>query len=245
MEDILKEKNDDEKLSFKIENFEGPLDLLLQLIKKSKLSIEEVKLSEITEQYLKIIGDLSGVDMEMASEFVEVAATLIEIKSKSLLPRLEEETEEEDPEYLLKIRLQEYQMIKETTEKLKSLENTNRFYKKPEPDANKFRYVLKDMQLDMLLDAFARIMVRVQKTDENKQVKEIKKEKFTVSQKIATIKDALIIRKKVCFNELFGQVVTKEEVVTTFMALLELLKLQEIHVAQTDNFADIEISKVE
>ena len=173
--------NNEEQMTFKIENFEGPLDLLLQFVKQSKLSIDEVKLSEITEQYLEVINQLSAIDMESASEFIEVAATLIEIKSKSLLPKLEEEPEEEDPEYLLKMRLKEYQMLKETTEKLKVLENTDRFYKKPEPDANKFRYVLKDMQLDMLLDAFSKLMIRVQETKSTEEVKEIQKEKFTVS----------------------------------------------------------------
>lgn len=233
-------------MSFKIENFEGPLDLLLQLIKQSKLSIEEVKLSDITEQYLKVIEQLSKVDMENASEFIDIAATLIEIKSKSLLPRLDEGSQdEEDDADLLKKRLMEYQMLKETTEKLKPLENTDRFYKKPEPDANKFRYVLKDMQLDMLLDAFSRIMLRVNESKKEEEVKEIVKEKFTVHQKISTIKDSLIVRKKVFFSELFSNSISRDEVVTTFMALLELLKLQEIKVVQSDNFAEIEISKAE
>ena len=234
------------EMSFKIENFEGPLDLLLQLIKQSKLSIEEVKLSEITEQYLKVIEQLSKVDMENASEFIEIAATLIEIKSKSLLPRLQEEGEEVDDNVdMLKKRLMEYQMLKETTEKLKPLENTDRFYKKPEPDANKFRYVLKDMQLDMLLDAFSRIMLRVNETKKEDEVKEIVKEKFTVHQKISTIKDSLMVRKKVYFSELFSNSISRDEVVTTFMALLELLKLQEIKVVQQENFAEIEISNVD
>lgn len=235
----------EEQLTFKIENFEGPLDLLLQFVKQSKLSIDEIKLSEITEQYLAVINQISTIDMEAASEFIEIAATLVEIKSKSLLPKLEEEPEEEDPEYLLKMRLKEYQMLKETTEKLKVLENTDRFYKKPEPDANKFRYVLKDMQLDMLLDAFSKLMVRLHESEKKDEVKEIQKEKFTVSQKISTIKDSLMVRKKVYFSELFSNSISREEVVTTFMALLELLKLQEISVKQQENFADIEISKQE
>lgn len=239
-------QTDSEGVSFKLDNYEGPLDLLLQLIKQSKMEIEEVKLSEITEQYLQIISNLSQVDMEGASEFIEVAATLIEIKSKSLLPKLVEETpDEEDPEYLLKMRLQEYKLLKETTELLKPLENVNRFYKKPEPDASKFRVVIKDMQLDMLLDAFANIMVRVNKQESNEPVKEVAKEKFTVVQKIATIKDSLLIRRKIHFSELFSQSISREEVITTFMALLELLKLQEIHVSQDYNFGDIEISKKE
>ncbi len=233
-------------LNFKLSNFEGPLDLLLHLIKQSKMEIEEVELSKITEQYLQIIANLSTVDMENASEFIEIAATLIEIKSKSLLPKLvDEEVDEEDPEYLLKIRLQEYKMLKETTEQLKQMENIDRFYKKPEPEANKFRYVLKDMNMEMLLDAFTRIIHRVTIKEENNEAKEIKREKFTIAQKVATIKDSLIVRKKIKFSELFTGSISRDEVITTFLAVLEMLKLQEICVKQVNNFDDIEISKHE
>ena len=241
-------KNFDSEVDYTtvLDNFEGPLDLLLHLIKQSKLEIEEVELSKITEQYLEIIGNLSAVDMENASEFIEIAATLIEIKSKSLLPKLEEgEVDEEDPEYLLKIRLQEYKLIKETTERLKLMENTNRFYKKPEPEAGKFRYVLKDMNFEMLIDAFTRIMHRVSVQETKDEAKEIKKEKFTIAQKVATIKDSLIMRKQIKFSELFASSINRDEVITTFLAVLEMLKLQEIRVVQTDNFGDIEISKVD
>lgn len=235
-----------DSISFKLENFEGPLDLLLQLIKQSKMTIEEIKLSDITTQYIEIINGLDKVDMDSASEFIEMAATLIEIKSKSLLPKIEEDTpDEEDPEYLIKMRLKEYMLLKETANQLKPMENLNRFYKKPEPDANKFRYVIKDMNMDMLLDAFSRIMLRIKKVDSENEEKEIVKEKFTVVQKIASIKDSLIVRKKINFSELFSQSISRDEVITTFMALLELLKMQEIHVKQTDNFADIEITKFE
>jgi len=93
------------------------------------------------------------------------------------------------------------------------------------------------------LDAFSRIMVRVNETEKKNEVKEIVKEKFTVNQKIATIKDSLLVRKQVYFSELFSNSISRDEVVTTFMALLELLKLQEIKVVQPENFADIEICK--
>ena len=241
-------QTDSEGMKFNLENFEGPLDLLLALIKQSKMEIQDVKLSEITEQYLQAIANIDQVDMESASEFIEVAATLIEIKSKSLLPSLEPENPEEDPEYNLKQQLihrQEYLMIKEQMEKLKSIEDTDRFYKEPEPDASKFRIVIKDMQLDMLLDAFANIMVRVNSKKDDGEVKEVVKEKFTVVQKIATIKDSLLVRKKIYFTELFSASISRDEIITTFMALLELLKMQEIHVNQSANFADIEITKNE
>ena len=134
-------------------------------------------------------------------------------------------------------------MIKETTEKLKAIENTDRFYKKPEPDANKFRYEIKDMQLDMLLDAFVGIMHKVNKVEKSKESKEIVKEVFTVEQKIASIKDVLVTREKFKFSELFLDVASKDEVITTFMALLELIKMQAIRVSQDNLFSDIQIEK--
>ena len=234
------------ELSFKLENFEGPLDLLLHLIRKNKMEIENVQLSLITEQYLAIIADAKRIDMEVASEFIEMAAYLIEIKSKSLLPKLNEEEEEDiDEESLLLQRLKEYEAIKETLDKMKAIENVDRFYRQPDKQAGKFRFILKDMSFDMLLDAFSKLLVKATLQEEKPEPKEIKKEVFTVAQKIAAIKDTLVIRKKVMFSELFAQFRSKDEIVTTFMALLEMLKLQEIKVNQTENFADIEIVKNE
>lgn len=233
-------------LTFKIENFEGPLDLLLHLIKKSKLEIEEVKLSEITEQYLKIMDQIENVDLEVASEFIEVAATLIEIKSKALLPRLELiDEDEEDPEALLLQRLAEYKLFKETIEKIKPLEDVDRYYKDPEPDAHKFRIVLKDMDMEMLVNAFTGIFHRVRDVEAKATPKEVVKEQFTVSGKVAAIKDALVLKKTVMFSNLFESSSSRDEVITTFLAILELLKLQEIKVKQNDVFSDIEIIKAE
>ncbi len=241
------EVEEDNVLNFKLENFEGPLDLLLHLIKQSKMEIENVELSKITEQYLAIMDSLPELDLEKASEFIEVAATLIEIKSKALLPKLieNEEVDEEDPEALLLQRLQEYKLFKETSEKLKESENVSRFYKAPEEEASKFRIVLKDMSLDILLNAFTNVLTRATKIETENEPKQIAKEKFTVTQKIASIKDALIIRNKIMFSELFNESISRDEIITTFMALLELLKLQEIKCVQSDAFCDIEILKAE
>lgn len=238
------ESVDIDKLTFKLENFSGPLDLLLTLIKKSKLDIEDIQISELTEQYLEIMKDITTVDLEVASEFIEYAALLIEIKSKKLLPKIVENDEEElDPEYILKLRLREYQYFKEVNEKLGKLESNDKFYKQPEKEANKFRIVIKDMELDKLLDAFVGIMHKVNKIEKNKESKEIVKETFTVEQKISTIKDTLISRSHIKFSELFLEISSKEEVITTFMALLELIKMQVIKVSQDDLFSDIQIEK--
>ena len=239
------DENDSEfKLTFKLENFSGPLDLLLTLIKKSKLDIEDIQISDLTEQYLDIMKDISKVDMEVASEFIEYAALLIEIKSKKLLPKIVDTEEDElDPEYILKLRLREYQMFKEVNEKLGKLESNDKFYKAPEKEANKFRIIIKDMELDKLLDAFVGIMHRVNKIEKSKESKEIIKETFTVEQKISSIKDTLISRSKLKFSELFLDTSSRDEVITTFMALLELIKMQVIRVSQDDLFSDIQIEK--
>ena len=247
IEEIKEQKEEDvleEKLSFQLDNFSGPLDLLLALIKKNKLEIEDVEISKLTKQYLEVMKDITTVDMEVASEFIEYAAILIEIKSKKLLPKISDDLEDEiDEEYLIKLRLKEYQMFKEVNEKLKDLESNDKFYKQPEKEASKVRVVIKDMQLDMLLDAFVGIMHKVNKVEKSKESKEIAKETFTVEQKIASIKDTLISRDRLKFSELFLETSSKDEVITTFMALLELIKMQAIRVSQDDLFADIQIEK--
>lgn len=233
-------------LTFKIENFEGPLDLLLHLIKKNKLEIETVKLSEITEQFLEVLKQIDQIDLEAASDFIEVAAILIEIKSKALLPKLpSDEEEEDDPEALLLQRLNEYKLFKETIEQLKPLEDINKFYKEPEPDAHKFKIVLKDMEMDMLVDAFTNIFLRVKEVEKSAKPKEVEREKYTVSDKMAIIKDSLILKPVVKFSELFAHSNSRDEVITIFLAILELLKLQEIKAKQGGAFKDIEIIKSE
>ena len=123
------------------------------------------------------------------------------------------------------------------------MESNDKFYKAPEKDANKYRIVIKDMQIDMLLDAFVGIMHKVNKIEKGKESKEIVKETFTIEQKIANIKDVLISRDKFKFSELFLDASSKDEVITTFMALLELIKMQAIRVSQDDLFAEIQIEK--
>jgi len=161
-----------------------------------------------------------------------------------LLPKVQEQEEDElDPEYILKLRLREYQMFKEVNEKLKDLESNDKFYKQPEKEANKFRIIIKDMELESLLDAFVNVMHKVNKIEKSKESKEIIKEVFTVEQKISSIKDTLISRDRLKFSELFLESSSKDEVITTFMALLELIKMQVIRVNQDGIFTDIQIEK--
>ena len=144
----------DDKYRFKLDNFEGPLDLLLHLIKDSKLDIMTIKLADITEQYLEYMKEIDTIDMDRASEFIIVAATLIEIKSKHLLPvETEEQPEEEDSEALLLQRLREYELFKKTGARLREIEDINKLYRAPGKETEKVKVIIKDMVLDKLLDA--------------------------------------------------------------------------------------------
>ena len=233
---------------FKLDNFEGPLDLLLHLIKEAKLDIATVRLAEITEQYLEYMQDIKNVDMDKASEFITVAATLIEIKSKSILPvEQEEELDEESDEAMLLRRLKEYEVFKETSKKLKEIEDVNKFYRAPGKETEKVKVIIKDMVLDQLLDAFAKLLTReeLKKAVQNEQPKKIVKDRFTVAEKIISIKNYAKEHKRFEFEELFDEDMTKSELINTFLALLELLKLQTVKVLQKGTFGNIVITSGE
>lgn len=226
----------------KLDDFEGPLDLLLHLIKEAKIDIKNIFVSKITEQYIEYMNDIETVDLERASEFLQMAATLLEIKSKSMLPKEEELLpEEEDEESKLIRQLEEYRLIKEASEKLHTLENVNRFYKAPDESVKDYRFVLKNMTLDGLLDAFTNLLHKVEKESVLILPREIRKDRFTVAERIVHIKDALYFKKQVNFSELFDGEYTKSEIINTFLALLELLKNQFIKAEQEGIYEDIRL----
>ncbi len=248
MEDSNKfifEKKENE-CNFKLEQFEGPLDLLLHLVKEAKIDIKDIFVSQITEQYLNFMQSIKEEDIDKAGEFVEMAATLLEIKSKQLLPKPEIVVEgEETEEQRLIRRLEEYKLFKEQSEKLKNLENVNRFFKDPEPGSGDIKYVLGTLSFDGLLNSFAKLLARVQSRVDAVPEKKIEKERFTVAQKIAQIKDVLMLKEKVYFSELFENDFDKIEVINTFLALLELLKHQFVRAVQEANFEEILIQRQE
>lgn len=244
MELIQEEIENELNYKVKLENFEGPLDLLLHLIKEAKMDITDIKLSEITDQYIKYLDQVDELDMEKASEFIEMAATLLEIKSKKLIPRLDDFTpEEEDSEQRLIRQIEEYKLFKEASENLKNIENINRLYKEPEPSANKCKIVIKDMVLDNLLDVFANLLHKVRVKSQDIEPKNIVKDRFTVAEKIAAIKDSVMVKEKIKFSELIDENITRSEVINVFLAILELLKLQTISIVQNNIFEEIEIIK--
>lgn len=243
---IDEEVEEGDGFRFKLDQFEGPLDLLLQLIKNAKIDIHDIFISKITEQYLEIMQNIDDIDVEKASDFIDMAATLIEIKSKKLLPKPEViEEDAEDPEQKLIRQLEEYKLFKEATEKLKVIEDPDKFYKEPEKEAFGFRYELGDLSFEKLIDAFSSLMHKVSEKSEEIQEKKIVKDRFTVAQKIAQIKDGLLKKDRFMFSELFEEDYSKSEIINTFLALLELLKNQLIVVNQPEPLGDIEITKKE
>ncbi len=229
--------------STKLENFEGPLDLLLHLIKEAKIEIKDVFVSEVTHQFLQYMNGVDVLDVDKASEYLNMAATLLEIKSKSILPRLEEVVEQMDEEAQLIRQLEEYKLFKEASAKLKEQENILRFYKEPDKSVGDVKIVYNDFNLDGLISAFSKLLMRIDdKKRQQNVLKEIPKEVFTVKDKVEHIRAILLDKKEVSFFEMFSSYYTKTELITTFQAMLELLKLQYIAVEQNGVFDDITIS---
>ncbi len=233
-------------LTFKLEGFEGPLDLLLHLIKEKNMTIQTVKIASITDQYMRYMENINELDMDEATEFLNMVSVLLEIKSRSLLPveQVEEDTNELDPETKLKMQLEEYQLFKEASANLQKHENVNRFYKQPDKSVGDVRVVFNQFNLDKLLDAFAFILMRTKDRD-NPQEKKISKDRWTVADKIAFLTNILKDNKEINFFSLFDETYSKLEVITVFMAILELLKFQKIEVVQAERYADILIRRKE
>lgn len=231
---------------FLINDFEGPLDLLLHLIKNSKMEISEVRISEITEQYIKFIRDMEELNLDIASEYLVMAAELMEIKSRSLLPKKEtEESEEEEinPEEELKRRLLEYQMYKESTLEFRRLEEnrTNVFTRLPESveTISDEHYVNDgDITIDDLMAALKNILDR---KEYSKPINtKVTKKELSVSERMVRIRDILKSKKKVSFVSLFENV-TRPYVVVTFLSILEMAKNKELIISQDANFGEIYI----
>lgn len=230
-------------IEFRIDEFQGPLDLLLHLIKESKMDIFDIEIEDITKQYIDYLHKQESMNLEIASEYLVMASELVEIKSKMLLPnsKKEDEEEEEDPREELINRLLEYQAYKEITKVLQEKESLRReiYTKSPENIKNYIDEVKEiniDVSLDDLVEAFKRYLQRKQ---DNKPLKtKVTVNEISVSSRRHDIKRLLKTKKKVSFFELFP-VLSKEYVVATFLAILEMAKSQELKITQNDTFDDI------
>ena len=231
------------EMEFKINDFEGPLDLLLHLIKESKMDIMDIKIEVITQQYIDFLDKQEKMNLEVSSEYLVLASELIEIKSKLLLPsnKLEEDEEEIDPREELVNRLLEYQAYKDITSVLKEKELIRRdIYTKIPENINNYveetTEINSDVTLDDLLSAFQKYY---QRKLANKPLNtKVTINEISVSSRRHDIKRILKEKKKVSFFELFP-VVSKEYVVATFLAILEMAKKKELMITQKDNFDDI------
>ena len=230
----------------KIDAFEGPLDLLLHLIKESNIDIYDINIEEITKQYLDYLNSMQQLDMEIASNYLLMASELMYIKSKSLLPNIKEEETEEDEELTkegLINKLIEYQKYKEITKEFKNLEleRKNIYTKAPSKISNitNEKYTNNtDITIDNLLEAFSKFLER--KDKEKPLNTKITNKEYSVKKRKNDIKNILKIKKKAEFKDLFDNY-NKSYIIVTFLSILELAKEKTINIKQEKNFDNIYI----
>ncbi len=233
--------NDDYKVSLEV--FEGPLDLLLYLIKKDEVDIYDIPIGRITDQYMEYLSLMKVLDLNIAGDFIVMSATLMLIKSRMLLPveerREQEDEEEDDPRWDLVRQLVEYKKFKDAADYLEVLElhQENVFGRESDhvelgapPDVD-----LKDASIFDLITALNDALGKVK--EEN--LHEIFAEEFTVSQKVSYIVENLKIAKRICITDLFCGMQSRQEIVCTFLAVLELIKLNKIAAVQDSHFGEI------
>lgn len=236
------------KYAIKISNFEGPLDLLCHLIDVNKMNIYDINLSEITDQYIKYLNEMEKLNLEIASEFLVMASTLLFLKSKKLLPKQVDEEEELTEEELIQ-RIIEYKKYKEISKKLKEnyLIYSNRYFKgeeKIELPKRKLEYSPEKT----LIPEIYKALVERNSVKINQNAKNIEKialvENYTVSSKVKEMFKVLIRQKKFIFNKLFSiKKKNKQEVVTAFSGLLEMSRRSKVVTEQQEIFGNIVVEK--
>jgi segregation and condensation protein A len=231
----------------KLEVFEGPLDLLLYLIKRDELDIYEISLERITRQYLEYLQAFQELNIDVAGEFVVMAANLIYLKSRNLLPAdqqpPEEDAEEDDPRWDLIRQLIEYKKFKEAAAQLqvRQLQQEQIFLREPAGFTGMVAEPLSlgEVGIFQLINAFQTVIKRVEARE---NLREIFGEHFTVSGKIDWILQRVADGVSLRFSELFAGLASRVEIVVTFLALLELIRLRQVRASQSDPFAEIEIA---
>jgi len=236
--------NPENPLEIKIPLFEGPLDLLLHLIRKKEVSIEEVRLSELTSSYLEYVEMMQTINLDLAGEFLEIATLLILIKSRYLLPKSPEdieEVEEEDPEEILRLRLLEYQHYKDAAFELSSLDILGRdVFQRPEnvelvADNEETAPEYEDISVSALMEAFGRVMKRLPKITRHL----IETENVRIEDRIDELISLFGKRKHCLTEELFEDYKPLSWFIITFMAILEMVRLHLITIVQVDHVGAI------
>ena len=240
-----------EEYKVQLEVFEGPLDLLLYLIKKEEIDIYNIPIESITSQYMEYLNLMRMLDLNIAGEFIVMAATLMLIKSRLLLPEderseMEEEEEEDDPRWELVRQLLEYKKFKDAASNLQEQQviqaNIFQLGKQKESSAPGGEGVtMQDVSLFDLITAFQDVLKNVPSED----IIQIQGDAHTVTDKIDTILGIISSQKTIEFRSLFGQMASRNEIICTFLAVLELLRLRQIGAKQEGPFAPIQIFQVE
>lgn len=239
-----------------IDEFQGPMDLLLHLIDRAEIDIYDIPINKISEQFLAYIKDMKELDLDIASEFLLMAATLLEIKSKMLLPKEEKqegqqlEIEELDPREELVRRIVEYKKYKEAAKELKEYENIySKMYLKPKEEIifEKDQEIeLTGLDIEDLFKCFNKIMEKKSRKPLVLEIDEIQREEYTLKKCIEIIKSNLEIDKELIFSQLFDfDEISKAEIIAYFLSILELISLKYIGVRQKEDFSDLFIFKLD
>lgn len=243
-----------DNMTVKLDSFSGPLDLLYHLIEKNEIDIYDIPIAELTDQYIEFISREENKNMDGMSEFVVMAASLIEIKSRMLLPKPQTEEPEEDPREELVQKLIEYKKFKNVTEVLakRSEEAAHILFREPDiiiPELMKrdelpVEECLKGLTMDDLYRAFRDVMIRKEKKVDRVRsgFKSVRHDNFTVDEKIISLRSVLKVSPKIRFYEMFSKDTSREEILVTFLALLELIRRNNVSVEQDDTFGEIFIS---
>ena len=236
------------KYAIKLDNFEGPLDLLCHLVDKNKMDINQIKISEITDQYIDYINKMQELNLDVTSEFILMASTLLFIKSKSLLPKQVEDEAELTEEELIH-RIIEYKKYKEISKKLKESYQvySKRFYKVPDKIELPARKLEQNYSKDLIEQSYKNLLEK-NKSKINKNAINIEKiaitETVTVTSKVKDIFKELIKKPRFIFSKLCtAKKYTRLETVTAFSGILELTRRNKIRAQQEKNFADIIVEK--
>ena len=241
-----------ESLNISITNFEGPFDLLLHLLKVNKMQIQEIRISEITSQYLSYLHSMQELDLEIASEFLLMASTLLEIKSREMLPKHEEEVDEEELKEKLVLRIEEYEVFRKIAENLEELFNKDLFIftKRAETitqDEVPLEDLLSGVTMDSLYITYKSLMNR-QKEKINRsfiRTKTVEREEYKIEDKMEELERILLGNQRVNFSNLLLKMKSKAECIVFFLAILELSRSHRIRVSQNTVFSEIIIEKGE
>ena len=231
-----------------LEIFEGPLDLLLYLVKKEEVNIYEVNLTKIATQFIEHVQLMREFDLDVAGEFLVMAATLMFIKSRELLPKnqqaeIPDDEDEEDPRYELIRQLVEYKKFKDAAARLQERESfQEQIYPRVAARPELIIEASEERPRVSIFDLVNAVSTILKRFDQREQARDVFEEKWSVSEKIEALADLVKTRPRLRFSEVFAQATSRSEVVVTFLALLELIRMKQLRVEQPEAFAEIEIS---